>query len=63
MATILETAALETSESTVTEESEETKQEDELTEEDHIERSNLAGYLNQFKVCTILTKYILRKGW
>ncbi|XP_055488146.1 28S ribosomal protein S27, mitochondrial isoform X2 [Leucoraja erinacea] len=49
MATILETAALETSESTVTEESEETKQEDELTEEDHIERSNLAGYLNQFK--------------
>ncbi|XP_072904430.1 small ribosomal subunit protein mS27 [Hemitrygon akajei] len=49
MATILETAATETNESTVTEESQERKPEVAPDEEDHIERSNLPGYLNKFK--------------
>ncbi|XP_059830581.1 28S ribosomal protein S27, mitochondrial [Hypanus sabinus] len=49
MATILETAATETNESTVTEESQERKPEVAPDEEDFIERSNIPGYLNKFK--------------
>ncbi|XP_062905289.1 28S ribosomal protein S27, mitochondrial [Mobula hypostoma] len=49
MATVLQTAATETNESTLTEESQERKQEVAPDEEDYIERSNLPNYLNKFK--------------
>ncbi|XP_067885664.1 28S ribosomal protein S27, mitochondrial [Heterodontus francisci] len=49
MATILEMAASETSESMVTDESQETKQEAALDEEDDHEKSKLTDYLNKFK--------------
>uniref|UniRef100_UPI00398E51EA small ribosomal subunit protein mS27 n=1 Tax=Pristiophorus japonicus TaxID=55135 RepID=UPI00398E51EA len=50
MATILETAATETSEPTVTDESQEIKQEAELDEDaDDNEKSKLTDYLNKFK--------------